>query len=287
MLTSGMRVLPKIEFWKKIMPKILVSDIEMHYDEVGNGPPLLISTGWARAERAFIQHRELLAKDFRCIRHDHRGIGASDAPDQPYSIEEMADDLAGLLDKLEIPRCRVLGGGGMGALVCMELAIRHPEKVSALILGSPCLKVDNFLYEVLHTWKELRRLDPVLWAREVTLWCYAPETFNNRPDIPAGAARARGGEQTFVYPWAFDRLVDAYCSYDASGRAAQIACPTLVTSGGEQDMITGPRFAREVQRVIPNSRLHVFEGTSHNFWVEAFDDWGTEIRNFLLTNGND
>ena len=81
------------------MPKVRVSDIDMHYDEVGSGPPLLISTGWARAERAFIQHRELLAQNFRCIRHDHRGIGASDAPDAPYSIEMMADDLAVFIHK--------------------------------------------------------------------------------------------------------------------------------------------------------------------------------------------
>ena len=269
------------------MPKLRVSDIEMHYEEVGNGPPLLISTGWARAERAFIQHRELLAKDFRCIRHDHRGIGASDSPDAPYSIEAMADDLAGLLDALNIPRCRVLGGGGMGALVCMELAIRHPQKVSALMLGSPCLKVDNFLRETLQMWKELRRLDPVLWAREVTLWCYTPETFNARPDLTAAAARARGGEQTFAQPWSFDRIVDAYCAYDATGRAGRISCPTLVTSAGEQDLITGPRFAYEAQRAIPNSKLHIFERTSHNFWVEKFDEWGAVTRDFFGAHGDD
>jgi pimeloyl-ACP methyl ester carboxylesterase len=92
----------------------------------------------------------------------------------------------------------------MGALVAMELAIRHPAKVSALMLGSPSLKVDNFLLEIMLMWKDLRRLDPVLWAREVTLWCYTPETFNARPEIAQAGARARAGEQTFVQPWAFD-----------------------------------------------------------------------------------
>ena len=50
----------------------------------------------------------------------------------------------------------------MGALVAMELAVRHPAKVSALMLGSPSLKVDNFLLEIMLMWKDLRRLDPVL-----------------------------------------------------------------------------------------------------------------------------
>lgn len=268
------------------MPRARVSDIEMHYEEVGDGPPLLITTGWARAARAFVQHRALLAEHYRCIRHDHRGIGASDAPDAVYSIEQLADDLAGLLDHLKIDRCRVLGGGGMGALVGMELALRHPSRVSALLLGSPCLKVDNFLREVMMVWKDLRRLDPVLWAREVTLWCYSPETFHDRPEITTGAAQARGNEQTFPQPWAFDRIVDAYCAYDASGRAHRIACPTLIVNGGQADLITGPRFAREVHRVIPNSKLHVFEGTSHNYWVERFDEWWAVTRAFFQQHGD-
>ena len=268
------------------MPRLHVSDIHMHYERVGKGPPLLITTGWARAERAFLHHRELLADEFDCIRHDHRGIGASDAPDQPYTIEAMADDLAGLLDSLRIPRCRVLGGGGMGALVAMELAIRHPGKVSALMLGSPSLKVDNFLREIMLMWKDLRRLDPVLWAREVTFWCYTPETFNARPEITQAGARARAGEQTFVQPWAFERIIDAYCAYDATTRAGSISSPTLVTSGSEQDLITGPRFAYQVHGVIPNSKLHLFERTSHNHWVEQFDDWWTVTRDFFRLHGD-
>ncbi|MDH3236143.1 MAG: alpha/beta hydrolase, partial [Alphaproteobacteria bacterium] len=165
------------------MPKAKVSDIDMFYEEVGDGPPLLLTTGWALAERAFVQHRQLFAEQYRCIRHDHRGMGRSDAPKQPYTIEQLADDLAGLLDHLGIERSRVLGGGGMGGLVAMELAIRHPDRVTALHLGAPSLKVDNFLAGVMDMWKDLRRLDPELWAREVTFWCYTPQTFNEQPGL--------------------------------------------------------------------------------------------------------
>jgi pimeloyl-ACP methyl ester carboxylesterase len=81
--------------------------------------------------------------------------------------------------------------------------------------------------------------------------------------------------------------VDAYCAYDATSRAGRIRCPTLVTSGGQQDVITGPRFAHEVQRAIPNSTLHLFEHTSHNFWVESFDEWWSVTRDFLGAHGDD
>ena len=128
------------------MPKVKVSDIEVYYEEAGQGEPLIIVTGWARAERAFSRHVDWFSQHYRCIRHDKRGIGQS--PDAPYSIKMMADDLDGLMGHLDLRNSRVLGGGGMGALVAMELAINHADRVRSLVLGSPCphsLRCPDFL----------------------------------------------------------------------------------------------------------------------------------------------
>lgn len=197
----------------------------------------------------------------------------------------MADDLAALLGHLDLPAVRVLGGGGMGALVAMELAIRHPARVSALVLGSPGLRVDAFLRETMQMWKVLRRLDAKLWAREVTLWCYAPATFEMRPEVIQGALNARSGEATFADADAFDRIVDAYIAYDATDRAARIRCPVMVTCGGIEDLITGPRFATAVQRAIPGSSLRVFEGTSHNYWIEQSEAFGKLVIDWFAEHG--
>jgi 3-oxoadipate enol-lactonase len=267
------------------MPLADLPGIRMHYEWSGKGPPLLVTAGWSLAERAFSSHRALLDAHFRCLRHDHRGMGRSKAPPGPISVAEMADDLAGLLGHLELPPVRVLGGGGMGALVAMELAIRHPGRVSALLLGSPSLRVDAFLREIMLMWKALRRLDPVLWAREVTFWCYTPRTFEERPELAQGALAARSGEPTFCDADAFDRIVDAYIAYDATESASRIRCPVLVTSGGNEDVITGPRFARAVQAAIPGAALHVFEGTSHNYWIEQPEAFGRLAVGWLGSKG--
>lgn len=256
------------------MPMAKLSTVEMYYEETGSGDPLLITTGWARAERAFVAHRDLLAEHYRCIRHDHRVIGRSVAPEAPTSMAEMGDDLAELLDHLDISQARVLGGGGMGALVAMELAIRHPDRVRSLHLGSPCLKADPFLVSLLNVWKRLRRMDPVLWAEEVTHWCYTPATFSNNPDLAESAARARAGEQTFPNHGCYDRTVDAYIAHDAARTAGQIECPVQISNGGELDLITGPRMAREVHAAIPNSELIIFEDCSHNYFTEDAERFG-------------
>lgn len=256
------------------MPVAKLKSVEMYFEETGSGEPLLITTGWAQAERAFAAHRELLANNYRCIRHDHRVIGRSVAPDTPTSMAEMGDDLAQLLDHLNVPEVRVLGGGGMGALVAMELAIQHPDRVRSLHLGAPCLRADPFLVSILKVWKRLRRLDPVLWAEEVTHWCYTPATFAENPTLAETGARARAAERTFPDDGCYDRTVDAYIAHDVTHTVGQIRCPVQISNGGDLDLITGPRMAREVHAAIPHSELVVFDDCSHNYFTEDADRFG-------------
>lgn len=250
------------------MPIAPLSTVRMYYEEVGSGEPLLITTGWAQAERAFAGPRERLAALYRCIRHDHRLIGRSVAEVAPITIARMADDLAELLDHLGIDRARVLGGGGMGAIVAMELAIRHPDRVRSMHLGTPCLRPDAFLVSIMRLWKRLRRLDPVLWAEEVTHWCFTPDTFAADPGLAESSARARAGERTFPDDACFEHTLDAYIAHDMTATAGQIRCPVQISNGGELDLITGPRMAREVHAAIPGSEMVIFEQSSHNYFTE-------------------
>lgn len=266
------------------MPMAKLRTVQMYYEETGDGDPLLITTGWALAERAFGLHRDLLAQHYRCIRHDHRVIGRSVAASEPTSMAEMGDDLAQLLDHLEIGQARVLGGGGMGALVAMELAIQHPDRVRSLHLGSPCLKADAFLVSLLKVWKRLRRLDPVLWAEEVTHWCYTPATFAGNPELAETGARARAAEQTFPDHDCYDRTVDAYIAHDVTDTAGKIACPVQISNGGELDLITGPRMARAVHAAIPGSELVIFENSSHNYFTEEADRFGRMLVDWFARN---
>ena len=251
-----------------------VSDIEMYYEECGAGEPLLITTGWALAERAHAYHRELFAASYRCIRHDHRGMGRSGAPDYPYTTKMMGDDLAGLLDHLGLDNIRVLGGGGMGGLIAAQLAINHPDKVRSLFIGAGCAKADNFLKKVMGVWKDLYDLDREIWARELALWVLTPETFNTRPDLADKAWQGRLAEDTFPTPGAFRRIADAYCAHDVTDTLGAVRCPTMVNCGGYEDLITGPRYAREIWARIPGAELAIQENTSHANWIEKADEWG-------------
>ncbi|TMA38659.1 MAG: alpha/beta fold hydrolase, partial [Deltaproteobacteria bacterium] len=84
--------------------------------------------------RAWLFQLPDFARRYRTITFDNRGVGRSSKPPGPYTIHQMADDAAGLLDTLGIARAHVVGVS-MGGMIAQELVLRHPERVRGLVLA--------------------------------------------------------------------------------------------------------------------------------------------------------
>ena len=84
------------------MPKVKVGDINMYYEIHGEGEPLVMLPGGGGTVDSFLPRTQPFTGEFRVVVSDVRGIGRSDAPDIPYTMEMFADDLAGLLDVIGI-----------------------------------------------------------------------------------------------------------------------------------------------------------------------------------------
>ena len=108
-------------------------DIRMHYAEAGDpaAEPLVLLHGWPQNHYMWRRVIPLLADRFRIIAPDLRGFGWSDAPDSSYAKQELADDVANLLDALELDQVR-LAGHDWGGYAAFLLAITAPERVSVL-----------------------------------------------------------------------------------------------------------------------------------------------------------
>src|SRR5213593_5191169 len=81
------------------MPDTTIDGVKIHYDEAGQGEPLLLIMGYGMPGDAWLGSLPFL-NGFRSIYYDNRGTGRSDKPAGPYTIVQMADDAAGLLDHL-------------------------------------------------------------------------------------------------------------------------------------------------------------------------------------------
>src|SRR5262249_1078707 len=116
------------------MPKTRINDINVYYEVHGDGEPLLLIHGLAARGAGFARQIPALSQRFRVISFDNRGVGETDQPDDAYSIGQMADDAAGLLDALGVESAHVFGVS-MGGMIAQELTLRRPGLVRKLALG--------------------------------------------------------------------------------------------------------------------------------------------------------
>jgi pimeloyl-ACP methyl ester carboxylesterase len=121
------------------LEKVPVGDIDIAYKMFGNGDPILFISGSGNVMDVWPPHMlQELASNHTIIVFDHRGVGNTTLGSKTITIQQLANDTAGLLDALEIQRADVLGFS-MGSFVAQQLALMHPEKVNRLILyGASC-----------------------------------------------------------------------------------------------------------------------------------------------------
>jgi 3-oxoadipate enol-lactonase len=108
----------------------------IHYEDTGgNLPPLVLAHGLLMDSEMFAPQVEALRSRCRVITWDARCHGETETTDDPFSYEDLAEDLRGLLDHLGIERA-VIGGMSQGGFIAMRFALQHPKRVAALILLS-------------------------------------------------------------------------------------------------------------------------------------------------------
>ena len=118
------------------MPLQEINGQWIHYEDTGgNRPPVVLAHGLLMDHEMFLPQVEALGSRFRIITWDARCHGETETTDDPFTYWDLADDLRGLLDHLNIARA-VIGGMSQGGFVALRFALSHPERVAALLLLS-------------------------------------------------------------------------------------------------------------------------------------------------------
>jgi 3-oxoadipate enol-lactonase len=124
------------------MNTVTVNGIKLAYTRLGKGTPLVLIHGYPLDHTLWNEVASLLEKEFDVIMPDLRGFGQSTTVETPYTISDMADDLAGLLDHLKIEKV-LLAGHSMGGYVALAFAKKYPQRVSGLGLVSSQAVADS------------------------------------------------------------------------------------------------------------------------------------------------
>jgi pimeloyl-ACP methyl ester carboxylesterase len=110
------------------MKSIHANNIQIAYQDLGSGPPLLLIHGFSLDHSMWSAQAEELQRSYRLIIPDLRGSGETEDQGEPYSIETMADDAAALLEALGIESAAV-ASHSMGGFILVHMLVRHPSKV--------------------------------------------------------------------------------------------------------------------------------------------------------------
>jgi pimeloyl-ACP methyl ester carboxylesterase len=261
------------------MPKIQVNGIDLFYDIKGRGEPLLLIAGFLCDHAYWSLIMPSLISQYQVIRLDNRGMGRSSAPETPYSLKQMANDVAALLDRLAIDKVHLVGHS-MGGQIAQELVLAHPEKVQSLMLLSSLAKGDGLFNSIIETWGELcANVDLKLYEKVVLPWIFT-DSFYAIPGTIEGLIEFA---IRYPFPPATHSLYhhsQAMLDFDTTDCLQKIHCPTLVLVG-KQDILTPLKFSQQLAQGIPNAELVVLEGGGHGFLIESPNTVISAMLNFL------
>ena len=248
--------------------------VSLAYEEVGEGPPLLLIMGLGADRTAWAPHVSRWAERFRCIVADNRGAGRSPAPPGPYTTASMADDYAALL-RGRGPVDVV--GISMGGAIAQELALRYPALVRRLVLVAAWARTSAYTRDVLAGLAAARRglsVADYVTALQCLIW--TPGWFDAHGDeLAADRAAAQA-----VGPDALAAQAAACATHDALGRLAGITAPALVTAG-VLDRFVPVALSAELASGLPSGRLELFEDTGHVHHFEDVDRFNTLVEDWL------
>lgn len=260
------------------MAKANVGDCELWYQLVGSGPLLVQIGGAVSAHEGYAAVTPAMTERFTVIEYDHRGYGSSDRPDQRYTMDTWADDLARLLDAIGVERTHV-HGGSMGGFIAARFAARYPEKVDRLVISGAVAKCDTMAKVHFEIWKAIARAfgtDSDELGYELCQKAFSrramDELFNAELLAEMRAVVARNVNAD-VFVQACDAMIEA----DVVDLLPQITAPTLVLCG-EEDCLTPLRCGPDgagmdvIADRIPDARLHVFDGCGHANLMERTEE---------------
>lgn len=261
------------------MTKIKINDVELYYELHGEEamPVLVLNNGIImNAATSWIYQSDAFAKHYRVLQYDCRGQGQSEHPQGSYSMEQHADDLAGLLSGLGIDTAHI-AGISYGGEVAQAFVLKYPARVKSLILADTVSEVGPALRIIVHSWLDAAaRGDAQAFFDTTVPWNFSAQFIADNPGLLKDA-RKRYEALDFS---AIVRLCECFLDVDFTWRLREIQVPTCLLVGA-LDLLKGLDYAEILKQHIPHAELHILPGAGHATCWERAQEFNSVVLGFL------
>jgi len=255
-----------------------INNIQMAYTDAGAGDPVVLIHGYPFNRSLWNEQVAALSSAYRVITPDLRGFGETDPSDGPATMNLMAQDVAHLMDQLEIPQA-VIGGLSMGGYVALAFYKQFPSRVRALILADTRAQADTEEAKQTRAQQAEKALSEGMAgiADAMLPKLLTPETVSKHPDI---VKRVRDMMLTLKPEGAAAALRGMAQRDDQTPLLSQISSPALILVGAE-DAITPVADSEKMHHAIAGSRLVVVENAGHVSNLERTEQFNKALLEFL------
>lgn len=263
------------------MATITVNNTELYYELHGTGADVLVlNNGVIASTRSWAYQLPAFTEHFRVLLYDMRGQGQSQkwTPGDPdYTWATHADDLAALLDALEIDTAHI-GGISYGGELTLQFALRYPERCKRLVVADSVSHVEAHLRAIIEAWILAAQTgDHELFYRSTWFWNFSPSFFEQQYDFLLSRVEAA---HALDLPSVI-QLCECFNTLDITAELGSIPHPTCVIVG-EQDILKPPCYAETIASAIPEAELHLIPGAGHASFWEAAAAFNSIVLGFLL-----
>jgi len=261
---------------------------ELYYRDWGTGKPVVFSHGWPLAGDAFEDQMFFLAsRGYRCIAHDRRGHGRSSQPWQGNDLDTYADDLAALVEKLDLRDAVHVGHSTGGGEVARYIGRHGTRRVAkAVLIGAiPPLMLKTpgnpggLPIEVFDQLRAAVAADRSQFWKDLSMQFYG----YNRP----GAKISEGVRESFWlqgmlagFPAAYF-CIKAFSETDTTEDLKKFDVPTLILHGDDDQIVPIGASAMLSSKIVKNATLKVYKGAPHGMCTTLKDRVNADLLEFI------
>lgn len=264
------------------MPKIKVNDVNLYYEIHGEGQPIVCISGFTGDHKGWGLVVEELAQNHQVITFDNRGIGQSDCPDYPYTMEMMAEDVIALMPALHLEKAHLIGNS-MGGNIAQVIAYTHPELIKSLVLSNSFMKAHGRVVLHVQTRLDLMKLGFPIPAEvalhEILLWVYS-SNYLGQPGMVEMLTKAALANPIALTIKGYESQLNALLTFDSRKWIDKINVPSLVISS-DDDLLASPKEARYMAEKISGAEYFCFEDIGHLPQLECPEVFNRLVLEFI------